>query len=159
MHLQEGTSHSFNVLHRMASDNLNHKNMNSAWQTCICRCDWTLSSDNRMAGQGRRYALLQSPSDESHEAPHNYSTHAAWIRSNFPHLIYRLEREPQLGIVNGVVFCRVVDVWDLGDIKLLALLLVEGLEQLVPAVKHEQQALAATWLPWLHTQPGTQTLE
>ena len=55
-------------------------------------------------------------------------------------------------VVDGVVFGAVIDVWDLADVILLLLFIVEGLQQLAPPVKHEQQALAPTWYPCLqHT--------
>ena len=37
----------------------------------------------------------------------------------------------------------------LADVKLALLLIVEGLEQLTPAVKHQQQALPPAGLPLL----------
>lgn len=46
--------------------------------------------------------------------------------------------------MDGIVFGTVIDVWDLANVILLLLLIVEGLEQLAPPVKHQQQALAPT---------------
>ena len=68
------------------------------------------------------------------------------------HLVNRLQVQRQVEVVDGIVFGTVIDVWDLADVILLLLLVVEGLEQLAPSVKHQQQALAATWYPCLqHT--------
>lgn len=52
--------------------------------------------------------------------------------------------------MDGIIFCAVVDVRDLADVILLLLLIVEGLEQLAPPVKHEQQPLPSTGHTLLH---------
>ena len=47
--------------------------------------------------------------------------------------------------MDGVILGAVIDVRNLADVILLLLLIVEGLQQLAPPVKHEQQPLTATW--------------
>jgi len=66
------------------------------------------------------------------------------------HLINGLKVQRQVGVVDGVVLGAVIDIGDLADVVLLLLLVVEGLQQLAPPVKHEQQPLTATWHSSLH---------
>lgn len=61
------------------------------------------------------------------------------------HLVNGLKVQRQVGVVDGVVLGAVIDIRDLADVVLLLLLIVEGLQQLAPPVKHEQQPLTATW--------------
>ncbi len=66
------------------------------------------------------------------------------------HLVNGLKVQRQVGVVDGVVLGAVIDIGDLADVVLLLLLVVEGLQQLAPPVKHEQQPLTATWHSSLH---------
>ena len=93
-----------------------------------CRAAWT------SAAVEMRLAL----SGQSEMASHTYSILVAY-------LVDRLQVQRQVGVVDGIILGTIVDVWDLADVILLLLFIVEGLEQLAPPVKHEQQPLAATW--------------
>lgn len=66
------------------------------------------------------------------------------------HLVNGLKVQRQVGIVDGIVLGAVIDVGDLADVILLLLLVMEGLQQLAPPVKHEQQPLIAAWHAPLH---------
>lgn len=70
------------------------------------------------------------------------------------HLVDRLQVQRQMRVVDSVIFCAVIDVWDLADVVLLLLLIVEGLEQLAPPVKHQKQPLTPTWHPSLQQEEG-----
>ena len=57
----------------------------------------------------------------------------------------------QVLAVYGVILGAVIDVRYLANVVLLLLLVVEGLEQLAPPVKHEQQPLTPTGHPSLQS--------
>lgn len=61
------------------------------------------------------------------------------------HLVNGLKVQRQVGVMDGVILGAIIDVRNLADVILLLLLIVEGLQQLAPPVKHEQQPLTATW--------------
>ena len=52
--------------------------------------------------------------------------------------------------MDGIILGAVIDIRDLADVILLLLLVVEGLEELAPPVKHQQQPLTPTRYPNLH---------
>mmetsp|Transcript_15879 Transcript_15879/g.39692 ORF Transcript_15879/g.39692 Transcript_15879/m.39692 type:complete len:1113 (+) Transcript_15879:556-3894(+) len=76
------------------------------------------------------------------------------LRQLVRHLKHPLVLQVQLPVVDRVVLDRVVDVGDLADVVLVGLGVVEALEQLAPAVEHQQHALPVARVPLLEGPLG-----